>query len=1501
MKNRKKKSHRKFNTPLGVVLSLLLILCQLSSPILAAEMEVGTENFVKEEIQIQDFDEKVSGGQKDVSELEDTSKYEPENISDVAEVVEEDNSSAVDYPEEICSDESEVQNKYIIFSEESAATEEKVDSLSDYLNEDCSAINQTVVYVNPFYEEVIQKSDLNVVTAASDDDISEDVIEELDLEPDLVASATDDDITNTEETVYYSDIESAAEQMRQMLKNRVETFDINYYYYFTEDTVSYKDLANEIGKEALWHTGVSNEGDYLQYTFAGWMCSISARYEQDASRWNINFEYTITYYTTLEQEEEVNAAVTSIISSLNLEDADTYEKIQKIYDYICKNVTYDYDNLENDEDFLKYTAYAALTRKKAVCQGYSNLLYRLLLEAGIDNRIITGTANGGAHSWNIVKIGNYYYNLDATWDAECYSVLGYYSYFLKSNENFSDHERSLDFTTDYFNESYPMGSDDYDKGDEDLPYEEINSEYGTILASGSCGTHVTWQLNTEGTMYISGYGDMSASEPGELPWQEYKDKIQSVIFESGVTSVGDSAFYWLDQESSITNVTFSETITSIGNFAFVGNAELQNFTLPEGLLSIGQEAFCRCTSLTEIVIPDSVTFLDAGIFSADTALTSAYIGKSIRGIGDGIFTGCTSLTEINNSLENPFFYSEDGVWFCHESETESSLLQYPAGKKEKSYIVPDGVIQIFSYAFAEVQNLEEVYITEGVTEIGPSSFSNCNSLNKVILPNSLQNIGESAFIWCTNLKEITLPYDLKEIELRAFAQTGLTEVIIPGTVTEIYPVAFGYCYDLKTVIIEEGVTTIGEHVFEDCKSLTRVTIPKSVTTISADAFECSMFEVEYDPIENIEIVGSADSEAERYAELYGYKFINADSLCEASGHSWSDNYVILLKPTCTDAGLMTNTCSVCGSSREIEIEALGQEHDYEVVITEPDCYEGGYTTYTCTRCGDTFTEDETEALDHDYEAVITEPDCYEGGYTTYTCTRCGDTYTEDETEALEHDYEVVITEPDCYEGGYTTYTCTHCGDTYTEDETEALGHDYNAVVTEPTCTEEGYTTYTCTRCGDTIIEDETEALGHDCEAVVTEPTCTTKGYITYVCDICSYSYIGSEIDTIAHTLVTDAAVAPTCTETGRTEGSHCSVCGDTIVAQKTVEALGHTKVTDKAVAATCTKSGLTAGTHCSVCNEVLTAQKTVAALGHKYTSKVTKPTYTANGYTTYTCSRCGNSYKSNYTNMLTLTKPTVKVANTSTGVKVTWSKTTGATGYIVYRKTAKGTFTAIKTITSGSTVSYVDTTAKAGTTYYYTVRAYAGSNKSNKSSYVTDVSIKYLAQPTVKLANASNGVKVTWSKTTGASGYYVYRKIGTEKWVSIATIKSGSTVSYTDTTAKAGTTYYYTVKAYSGKTYSSYVTDKTIKRLTQPVVTLSNVTKGVKISWKKITGASGYIVYRRTASNKWSPLKTLTSASTLSYTDTTGKNGTTYYYTVKAYSGNINSSYVTNKSIKYKK
>ena len=227
-------------------------------------------------------------------------------------------------------------------------------------------------------------------------------------------------------------------------------------------------------------------------------------------------------------------------------------------------------------------------------------------------------------------------------------------------------------------------------------------------------------------------------------------------------------------------------------------------------------------------------------------------------------------------------------------------------------------------------------------------------------------------------------------------------------------------------------------------------------------------------------------------------------------------------------------------------------------------------------------------------------------------------------------------------------------------------HVYQAVVTAPTCTAAGYTTYTCSICGDSYVADEVVALDHTYGTAIIAPTCTVAGYTTYTCSACGDSYVADEVAALGHTAVVDTAVAPTCIATGLSEGSHCSVCNEVLVAQEIVDALGHTEETISAVAPTCTATGLTAGVKCSVCGEIIEAQEEVAALGHtwgnwiidkaateeedglqhkvceacgdiveeiipalshehSYTTVVTAPTCIAGGYTTYTC-RCGDSY-----------------------------------------------------------------------------------------------------------------------------------------------------------------------------------------------------------------------------------------------------------------------------------
>ena len=262
---------------------------------------------------------------------------------------------------------------------------------------------------------------------------------------------------------------------------------------------------------------------------------------------------------------------------------------------------------------------------------------------------------------------------------------------------------------------------------------------------------------------------------------------------------------------------------------------------------------------------------------------------------------------------------------------------------------------------------------------------------------------------------------------------------------------------------------------------------------------------------------------------------------------------------------------------------------------------------------------------------------------------------------------------------------------------------------------------------------------------------------------------------------------------------------------------------------------------------------------------------------------------------LTPTTPSLnKIENTTNGVKITYYSK-GNTGYYIYRKSGNGNWTRIATTKSSS---YVDKTAKSGTTYTYTVRSYLG--KTTSGFVKNGITIKRLADPTVSSAsNITAGVQVKWVKTAGATGYVVYRKTGTGSWSRIATIKSGSTTSYIDKSAKSGTNYSYTVRACNGSTMSDWHNYKTVKRLSNPAVTsASKTSNGINVRWSKVTGATGYVVYRKTANGSWSRIANIKSGSTTSYTDTKASKGVTYTYTVRAYNGSTMSSFNSTKSAK---
>ena len=377
--------------------------------------------------------------------------------------------------------------------------------------------------------------------------------------------------------------------------------------------------------------------------------------------------------------------------------------------------------------------------------------------------------------------------------------------------------------------------------------------------------------------------------------------------------------------------------------------------------------------------------------------------------------------------------------------------------------------------------------------------------------------------------------------------------------------------------------------------------------------------------------------------------------------------------TCETTGKTEGShCSVCNTviKAQITTAALGHNWDSGKVTKAATCTAAGTKTYTCTRCKKTRTETIAATGHKVVKDAAVAATCETAGKTEGShCSVCGTILkAQTTTAALGHSWDSgkVSKAATCTAAGTKTYTCTHCKKTRTET-IAATGHKVvKDAAVAATCETAGKTEGShCSVCG-TILKAQTTtaALGHSWDGgrVTKVATCTTAGAKTYTCTRCKK--IRTEtIAATGHKAVKDAAVAATCETTGKTEGSHCSVCNTVIKAQTTVAALGHSwdggKITkaatcttagtktytctrckktrtetiaatghkavkDAAVAATCETTGKTEGSHCSVCNTVIKAQTTTAALGHSWDSgKVTKAaTCTAAGTKTYTCSRC---------------------------------------------------------------------------------------------------------------------------------------------------------------------------------------------------------------------------------------------------------------------------------------
>lgn len=261
-------------------------------------------------------------------------------------------------------------------------------------------------------------------------------------------------------------VDDSAEFLRKNMINRQLEIIVNLETRESDYEKLVKSIFNGAVDENI--SKCSSDGDYLKFSYGGYSVSIRiAQYSTGDYKYTLT--YTVSYYTTAQQEAAIQNEIEKIIQDYDLNHKSDYAKVKTIHDIVCDRIKYDYDNLNNTDYKPQFTAYAALFDGKAVCQGYALLFHRLAKEVGLDTRIIAGVN----HAWNIVKVDGQYYEVDCTWDDSSYDNINapdgdywssgrvIYDYFMKGSSDFYGHTRLDEYDTAEFHAQYPMAQSGY--------------------------------------------------------------------------------------------------------------------------------------------------------------------------------------------------------------------------------------------------------------------------------------------------------------------------------------------------------------------------------------------------------------------------------------------------------------------------------------------------------------------------------------------------------------------------------------------------------------------------------------------------------------------------------------------------------------------------------------------------------------------------------------------------------------------------------------------------------------------------------------------------------------------------------------------------------------------------------------------------------------------------------------------------------------------------------
>ena len=952
-----------------------------------------------------------------------------------------------------------------------------------------------------------------------------------------------------------------------------------------------------------------------------------------------------------------------------------------------------------------------------------------------------------------------------------------------------------------------------------------NAIAASAASSGNCGdsgSNVTWLLDDNGTLTISGSGKIEDYRSDiDQPWYSNRSDITSVVIEPGVTSIGSLAFY---KCSNLTSITIPSGLTSIGEMAFFNCSALTSVTIPNGVISIGNFAFGSCTGLKSITIPSSVTSIE-----------------------NNIFQDCTGLTNITVDSSNPSFCSESGVLF---NKDKTTLIYWPRGKTG-SYTIPDGVTAIGDYAFYCNSKLTSVTIPSSVTSIGESAFQHCTGLTSITIPNSVTSIGESAFQHCT----------------------GLTSITIPNSVTSIVNLAFWDCDSLTIVYIPSGVNFV-----PDKSGLTGDFISQTATKITYtvdSSNNVTITDISLSSGNTVDIPLTIDGKTViAVDEDHRHKVGNhtcvtnttptciKKATCGICGQDYYGDHDLshhnAVPHTCTADGTVEYwDCSVCGKkfsdpNGTNEITNIADPNDparHSLVKTDekaPTCTDNGNRAYwTCTECRNIFSDDAglnpttladvtVSATGHTWSNDWSS----DGTGHWHDCTNANCPITENN----QKDGYAVHTPGD--EATETTpQTCDVCG----YELAPALGHihanhlTFIAEVPE-TCTADGVKAHYECECGKLFADDQAatevtlESLkiaAHHTYGTDWESDNDDDHY--HVCSVCS-----DKADVTPHSYDNGVITTPATETTEGVKTYTCSVCHHTKT--ETVPKLSHTH----SLSVDYSKDETGHWHTCSGCTEKVDFEAHTEDSG----TVTVQPTETTEGIRVYSCTVCGYVIR-------TETVPALNSEHThSYGTAWKYDSTNhwhecscGEKTDISQHISNGGVITVPPTATTAGVRVYscyicgyafrTETIPATGYDYYPTYPSYP--------IYPTYPTYPVFLTPSVFTENLTvnaeadgSMVTLSWDKIENADKYYVYQyKDG--KYVKV---KTTTDTSVTLKGLKNGETYKFLVRYSIGRKLSpmTYSYKITVKVYYKPIAKAASTENSIKLTWQAVPNAEKYAI-----------------------------------------------------------